>query len=253
MLRNSMKEPVPKFRPEQQKSPDDRYRHELIQKEFRSILEASDYVLPEKTDAVMVLAAPPTQTGPTANYAQEDNPENVARIRLAIEVCKKVAAKKLNKDLEQINKEDFRSGVMPLLVLNAESERLAMMKKISVEEFHFPPEMVRELNCGPVGIANTKTQFEVFNGDPEFSKFSHVTLITNAYHSPRAARTASMNLPPNIGFDVIGVPLKDFKSNVLRKVLGEIKRILSYTEKGDIAKYSRENDTTKESADSKNK
>ncbi len=41
-------------------------------------------------------------------------------------------------------------------------------------------------------------------------------------------------------FDVIGVPLKDIPFDVYRKVKGEMKRIMQYSENGDISKYPRE-------------
>src|SRR3989344_4630269 len=230
-------ERLPKFRPEQKKSQEDLFKHELIQKEFRNIFESSEYTLPENTKAIMILSAPPNEKGENFSDEKEGSPENVARIKLAIEVYKRIAAKKLGKDIKQLTDEDLRSEILPFIILNGETEQLPMMRKVAVDEFHFPLEKLQEMDCGRRGVANTKTQFEKFELDPHLSKLPHIALITNAYYAPRVVRTASANLSADTDFDVIGVPLKDLKFNVFRKTRGEVKKIIRYAEKGDMSKH----------------
>ncbi len=175
------------FGEENHKSKDDHFKHELIQKEFRSLLENSGYELPENTEAIMVLSAPPNEMGVNFTDEKEKSPENIMRIDLAIEVCKKITAKKINKNIEQLTSDDFKNEIVPLLVLNGETEQLPMMRRIAVDDYHFPLEKIREINCGDRGIANTKTQFEATKNDPLLGKVKHITLVTTAYHIPRLA------------------------------------------------------------------
>ncbi|HMS22719.1 MAG TPA: hypothetical protein PKA38_03035 [Candidatus Levybacteria bacterium] len=92
-------------------------------------------------------------------------------------------------------------------------------------------------NAEASGVANTKTQFNSINSDPSLKDASHITIITSDYHVPRVKRTAVKNLRNNISFDVLPAPqLEHDPYNVYPKVMGEVRRIIKYSNKGDISK-----------------
>ncbi len=112
------------------------------------------------------------------------------------------------------------------------------------EEAGYGPELLRKLgapthvahfqDCGPRGVANTKTQFEVIVTDERTRNLRNIVLITNSYHIPRVERTAGKLLPNTMSFVVLA-DMQDYSMfNTFLKVSGEIDRILKYSEKGDI-------------------
>ena len=220
-------------------SPQDRksFLHGLIQEEFRSILENSNYELPENTEAIMILSASP-RGWHTASNTQEDHPEDEARIKFGVEVYKRFLSKKLNKSIAEITDSDFRDGALPIFILNGATEQLQMMERIALR-YGIPKEKIILLNCGDHVVANTKTQFTKLAEHPVAGRFTNIAVVSANYHIPRVARTASTNLPQDVNFDVLGVPFKDMPFNVYRKVRGEVKKIFEYYKKGDIAKYPR--------------
>lgn len=205
--------------------------HKMI-KEFRDHLTTEKYEPPTETSGVVVLSAPPEKRD---NEVIEKTPENVARIEYGIEMIKQVVAKKSKKPIEEITNEDIIKYAPPL-ILNGETEQLPAMSEMAAEA-EFPKEKIQLLNSGDRGLSNTKTQFEKMNDDKRFQTAKHFTYITTSYHIPRVTRTADQNLNPDINFEVIGIPLKEFKYDIYRKVRGEVKRILKYSEKGDMDRF----------------
>lgn len=195
-------------------------RHRLIE-EFRGILTSGEYEVPVKTDGVVALSAPSI-------------PDHKARIELSIEVIKQIVAKKAGKTLESVTSEDIITHGPPL-ILNGDTKQLPEMAEIA-QDLGFPKKKVESINCEKGGVANTKTQFEVMREDLRYENAKHLTFVTNAWHAPRAARTAAQSLRPGIIFDVIPVPHKRAPSNVYRVVRGEVKRIKLYLAKGDITR-----------------
>lgn len=215
------------------------FRRELIQKEFRHILKNARYEISENTDAIMVLSASP-RGWHTKDNIQEDHPEDTARIKFSIEVYKEFVAKKLKKPIEEIATEDLKSDDLPPLVLNGATEQLHMMERIALS-LGFPREKIILFNCGDHAVANTKTQFTLLAQNRSTEKFKNIVVISTSYHMPRVARTATVSLPKDVNFDVLGVPVKDFPFNVYRSVKGEVKRIINYSQKGDISAYPHRN------------
>lgn len=222
-----------------QRSEAGEFRHRLIQEEFRDALFASDYVIPEKTDGVVILSAREfvTKGGMIQNYSLPENAENKARIEMGIEVVKQIVAKKMHKKIETVtNKEVLRHA--PPLILNGTPKQLPLMHQIALAN-GFPPEKIELVDCGAVGVANTKTQFEVMNTFFKEKRPSHLTFISSSYHSPRVARTGDKNLDPAIKFDVLAVPFQKFPFQIYQVVRGEVKRIVAYSAKGDISAHVR--------------
>lgn len=225
--------------PQTPKKEEKTFRHDLIQKEFRTLLENSTYEVPEDTEAVMILSASPRGWHTEANQ-DEDFPEDVRHIEFGVEVYKQMAARKLGKPISELTEMDLKNAALPYFILNGATEQQVMMERIT-STLGFPKEKTIFLNCGDHDVANTKTQFTKLAEHPVVGALKHFAVISSRYHMPRVARTASANLPEDVDFDVLSVPLKDFPFDVYRKVRREVKRIMEYKEKGDISEYPREN------------
>lgn len=213
-----------------QRSERQEYIHQLIA-EFRDHLTKDGYEVPVKTDGVVALSAPFEKRG---EEIIEKSDENVARIEYSIQAIKDTTAKRLGKKVEEVTESDLISQGPPL-ILNGETEQLPMMHEVALEQ-DFPEEKIQLVDCGPRGVGNTKTQFTTMDQDPTNVDKKHWTFVSSSYHVPRVARTAMVNLDEKREFDVIGVPLDRIPCDVYRKIRGVVKRILTYSEKGDISK-----------------
>lgn len=209
------------------------FRHSLIQKEFREILTSPEKIVSPETQGVVVLSGA---------YLIKENgelevaiPENILRIEFGIEIVKQIVAQKSGKGVSQITREDILQYAPPL-ILNWETELLPKAKELVVR-MGFPEERIEFLDCGKMGEANTKTQFQAINSDHRYQTAKHLTFITSDYHVPRTVRTAVANLASKIDFEVLPTPhLKRASYNVFRKVRGEVRRIQTYSKKGDISR-----------------
>ncbi len=191
--------------------------------EFRTLLEKPGYDVPANTQGVVILSGPYEKL--PDGQIKEDSQENRARITFGIEVLKKVTAAR--------GEEDVRKG--PPLILNGETEQLDAMEKIA-HSLGYPAEMIELVDCGKRGVGNTKTQFTVMENDARFKGLRHLTFISSAYHVPRVTRTAEKNIGMTTEYEVLPVPLGQFSFNIFM-IRGEIRRILAYTAKGDIAEF----------------
>lgn len=168
------------------------------------------------------------------------SPENIVRIGYAIDVIKKIVAHRLNKE-EVTNKDLEQSNIR--LFLNGESSeqentsraQLDDMRRIALA-YNFPERNLKFEDCLKDGKANTLTQFNSINTDPRLAKKDNVIFITSDYHTPRVRRTAVKNLREGLEFSVLPAPQHEYdKYDVFPKVMGEIRRIIKYSQKGDIA------------------
>lgn len=168
------------------------------------------------------------------------SPENIVRIGYAIDVIKKIVAHRLkkekvtNKDLEQSNISLFLNGESAAQE-NTSRAQLDDMHRIALA-YNFPGKNLEFEDCVEDGRANTLTQFHSINTDPRLSKADNVIFITSDYHTPRVRRTAVKNLRKGLKFSVLPAPQHEYeKYNVFTKVMGEVRRIIKYSQKGDIA------------------
>lgn len=214
-----------------ERSPQQEYIHQLMT-EFRETLTREKYSIPEATDGVVALSGPPKKN---EDGVYESHDETTSRIDFAIQSIKQVVAERLHKPIDEVTNDDIIEHGPPLL-LNGEPEQLPPMQAVALG-LGFPEEKITLVDCGPVGTANTKTQFTAMDTDPRFAKVKHWTFISSGYHVPRVARTAAASLDKNKNFDVIGVPLERDDYDVYRKVRGEVKRIVTYADKGDISRH----------------
>lgn len=211
------------------------FRHQLIQKEFRDALTSIEYEVPTKTKGVIVLSAGEfIKEEERIDYSRPENSENKARIEMGIEIIRQVVAKKANKSIDEIENKDILQHA-PTLILSGTTEQLPIMKQI-VEELGFSKEKLELVDCGASGVGNTKTQFETINSHFARKKDTHITFVSSDYHIPRIVRTGHKVLNQKINFDVIPVPHEKIPYNVFKVVRGEVKRIISYANKGDISK-----------------
>ncbi|MFA4930466.1 MAG: NUDIX domain-containing protein [Patescibacteria group bacterium] len=204
--------------------------------EFRDRLHEQNYSLPQRTDGIVVLSAPPEKCEDGTFI--ERTQENEARIKYSFEIIKQIAAEKAGMSSEELT-EDQIIQFSPKLILNGETEQLQMMVEVA-HELGIPDGIIQTFNCGDRGVGNTKTQFTLMDKDPEYTNSKHLTFITTSYHVPRVVRTAEKNLSRTKEFEIIGVPYDQLEYNIYRKAKGEIKRILSYSEKGDISRFIKE-------------
>ncbi len=202
---------------------------ELI-REFRKVLTENYEPVSKETDAVVMHYSSPDYL----LTEEKKTLENEARIDLSIHVVKQVTAERMEKKIDDIFPEDIIERG-PFLVINSESEQFPFLQKI-VEDRKFPKEKFFLQDCGKIGVGNTKTQSEAINDDSRCKDFKHLVLVTSAYHVPRVGKTAQKNLDDKrFTFEVRGVSLSLFPIDVFKKTREEIKRILKYQEKGDIA------------------
>jgi uncharacterized SAM-binding protein YcdF (DUF218 family) len=152
---------------------------------------------------------------------------------------------------KQHESENFYRIERGLTALKALPEGVPMYFSGVTEEDAYSTELMRKLgvpsevalfqDCGPRGVANTKTQFEAILEDPRTRDLKSIVLVTSSYHVPRVARSASKLLPESMRFVVLA-DMDDFllvPFHPLLKVAGEIERILKYVAKGDIAEFPR--------------
>jgi uncharacterized SAM-binding protein YcdF (DUF218 family) len=199
--------------------------HTLIQEEFRTFLTSKEYPVDKDTDGVIILSADSTDTV---------NTEDQARIEFGISVIKKIVSSQTGCGLESITNEDIIQHAPPLII-NAETGQLPVFKEF-VKRLGYPDNKIVLLDCGRQGEANTKTQFTAISKDPVLGKLHNLTIITSDYHAPRVTRTANVHLNPDTNFTVIPVPHDQYGDySVYSKVRGEVKRIVYYTNKGDIS------------------
>ena len=212
-----------------------KFRHELIQNEFRDALTDKEYEAPVNTGGVVVLSAKEYTAiyGEPIDYTLDANLENKLRIEMGIEMIRKIGAHKNHKTEDEIQDRDIILDA-PALVLSGTTSQLPFMKQ-TVEDLHFPLEKVEMVDCGDVGVGNTKTQFETIGTFYADKKPEHVIFISTSYHTPRVARTGNNSLN-NLSFDVVPVPYSKYKFNVFKVVRGEVGRIEKYSEKGDISR-----------------
>ncbi|TRZ51180.1 hypothetical protein D4R99_04700 [bacterium] len=185
-----------------------------LEKEFEQLYNLSPRKLPTDIDAVVVLSHE-DYNFPENDIRRRETKELFSRCEYSVELLKNTSAE-------------------ILLVLNGLRVQLPLMEKY-VRDSGVKKEQIRLLDCGEIGKSNTKLQFEVFLEDPFLRKMKKVVFITNRYHVPRATRTASKFLPENMIFYVFGVPGDTHLYDKQKNIAEEIKRIIKYSQTGDIS------------------
>lgn len=211
--------------------------------EFRKIYSEEATGTPEKIDynanAVITLSGHGIYDtkGKAVTWV---SPENIVRIGYSIDIIKKIVAHRLNK--QSVTNEDIEKSNV-LLFLNGESAeqediyraQLDDMERIALA-YNFPKDHIRKQDCVEDGKANTLTQFHSINKDPRLGRTDTVIFITSDYHVPRAKRAAVKNLRAGLQFSVLAAPQHEYSSyDIYPKVMGEVRRIIKYSQKGDIA------------------
>lgn len=201
---------------------------QLLFQEFRRILNQHE-ILPT-AQAVVVLSGHPTRDF-SGNVTSEYSLENIARIAFGVQTVLMIAAKKMERPLEEIS---FGDG--PYLVLNGDEKQLEPMEEIAAD-FGFPSDRMILVNSGKREVSNTKTQFEMMKSDLICKNFRDVIYITHDYHALRVALTAKKQLPPDCCYVIFPVlnGYKGFSYNMFRAFRKEIDKIQEYANRGDIA------------------
>lgn len=168
----------------------------------------------QNSDGVVVLSGRNfifTYSG-ALNEKDPANVENIARIRTGIEVSHQLEVP---------------------LILNGTALQLPIMKEIARKAADPNVEII-EVNCDRDGQANTKTQIQALMELYKDKLPSSLTCITTGYHALRVSCTLEKHLDSQIGYEVVAMPFAWYPYAVCMAVKGEVARILTYSEKGDI-------------------
>jgi hypothetical protein len=171
------------------------------------------------------------------------NQEEIARIKFAHYIWKRVCWLKDQQFyrpswqyLLSLQFSDYKEKLPPRFILNGTTEQLPGMKRVALK-VGVPEKYIILVDCGKYGIANTKTQFTAITEHFTLSRARCLTFISSGYHIPRINRTAAANLPGKLRFQCLGIPFGIYLYNIPEKVLGELRRIVDFSKKGDIVKY----------------
>lgn len=167
--------------------------------------------------------------------------ENIARVREAVRVCKRVAEPFVGFS-DATQQEIIKVGVK--LIVHGVDRNVALMQQTAIE-CGYPPEMI---TCFSIGVdGNTKDQMHFMNDHFKDEEKSFV-FVTSAYHVPRTVRTVKKQLAPHLKGVVASVPyvrgwFPESKIvggpvynpvDPLAKDEGEVSRIFKYAKKGDL-------------------
>jgi uncharacterized SAM-binding protein YcdF (DUF218 family) len=206
-----------------------------LRSEFAALYQSPEREVVPETDAVVVMSAYEFN-GKPSEFDPEDpiNAENIARISTAVHITRAVVSARLHKPVEKLTIDELED--MPSLVLNGTTTQLPFMETVAAN-LGVPADKLISLDCGPKGVANTKTQFQGVSHYANQLKIEgladprHITFVTSTYHVPRTRRTGNVHLNPDIDFIVTHTPPQAVETG---KIAGEIARIGKYAVKGDI-------------------
>ncbi|MEK7116769.1 MAG: ElyC/SanA/YdcF family protein [Patescibacteria group bacterium] len=170
--------------------------------EFIDLYKSSPETVPKNTDGIVVLMGPARRV-------------DISRINLGLNILRTL------------------SNPVPIIFSGVTEEREEILSLM--ERLGSPKSLTHFQDCGKTGVANTKTQFETLIADPLTKDLRRLAIVTSVWHIPRVKRTAAKFLPPETRFVVAGNPdgSNDCDSFVL--VMGEIRKIIEYSARGDIS------------------
>ncbi|MFH0804169.1 MAG: ElyC/SanA/YdcF family protein [Candidatus Zambryskibacteria bacterium] len=179
---------------------------ELI-KEFEDLYK-NPPIIPKDADALVILQG-----------ALDPKEEDISRIKCGLNVLKVLGR--------------------PIPVIFSGATESRAEKLAQMEQSGIPKELCHFQDGSKLGVINTKTQFEILITDPLTKDFKNLVIVTSTYHIPRVKRTVGKFLPEEIRFVAVGNP-EDWKiHNSFLKIIDEIKKIIAYSDKGDILIYPR--------------
>lgn len=171
-------------------------------REFEDLYNNPSKTVPKDADGVIVLM------GPTLKV-------DTSRIKLGLNILKTLG------------------GSVPIIfsgVTEKREEILSLLERLSSSK-----SLIHFQDCGKIGTANTKTQFEILITSPLTKDLRRLVIITSAWHIPRVKRTAAKFLPPETEFVVMGNPDGSDDCDSFALVMDEIRKIIEYSAKGDIS------------------
>jgi len=204
-----------------------RYMERLLAEEFPPLFSRDQPVyVPSKDAKFVVVMSAPSDPGDHG-----DNAENTARIRFAADIFGRVWAGcgvNLTAATHPMH--------WPRLVLNGTTEQLPGMSRVALA-LGIPSELFCCIDCGPDGVGNTKTQFDVMTEHPQLGQASRLIMISSDYHGPRLARMAEGLYLPKTQIDLVLAPWATNPVDAVRLSGGEARRIIEYIAKGDLYPY----------------
>lgn len=153
--------------------------------------------------------------------------ENRSRIRFAISLQQRTA--RLRRPATKQGR--VLRGYAPLYLIGT-TEQLTDLREMA-EEMGCLGEPTL-LDCGPIGRANTQTQFVAINEHFRLSGAGHITVVTSRFHVPRVARTADRWLSERMDFSVVGAPEGLSEVDIESILQREAGRIIEYGQHGDL-------------------
>lgn len=139
------------------------------------------------------------------NIGAVDQEDGYNRMRLGIEIAKKVAAKKLDKQESNLTSEELQK-YGPIILFNGGAYDNSLLKDaLDKNEIKDYPKENFYIFTLPEGQANTGTQFKTLYQKHEDSNIdlnnAEIAIVTHAYHFPRVYRY--FDNKPNFDFFVI--------------------------------------------------
>jgi hypothetical protein len=201
--------------------------------------------VPDDLDMAWVLSGPGTVTTPPGDGFYADRLQDLERVYCGIQAIIIATAKWLNKKPHELTKADILQG-RAILFYNGESQSLDIHPLIGkyphiedllawaqTSEFTLP---FSHLVYSPIGIGNTPDQItNLANFLQENPYIRKIAVVTHLPHSRRVSRYLHhYNHLFSDRIQFIEYPVPEIPQFV-GGVIGEIKRILRYSHKGDLA------------------
>lgn len=232
------------------------YKNPLITADIEIVWVVSGHDTFDGSQATSVYSLPSISA-----YHGEDR----QRILKGVELVKKITAKRLNKNLNEVTTHDI-SLYGPYFFYNGVFRQNQILKNASPDDFPLPKDKVIIEEITPVRDptpqqANTKTQFEKFPHrllQKLMSGKAKMAVVTNRYHLPRVRR--QVEAPSIIKREPLWHEIKvdffaadDLKKPkaktsrhknaafILQNIKSETAKIASYTKKGDLTPNPEQN------------
>lgn len=209
----------------------ERFMERMLQLEFPEALlrdGGCSGLRSDSGDHVVVMSAPGD------DGANEENTARVGEGAKALRTLRGMSCDNVGDDRFPI----FSDLAGPKLVLNGTTEQLPGMRRVAEKRCKVPSELIVEIDCGPDGVGNTKTQFEIMVNHPIAGVAEKLVMVSSDYHAPRLLRMTSKYMP-RICIVLVLVPWASRREAItaMRLCAGEARRIVEYSRAGDIYVY----------------
>lgn len=205
--------------------------------EIKTIQKRSNPTVDPSTTYVWVLSGRSSYLKESVDGPDvKDLEDDYNRLNLAIQIAREVVQKLLGRT--SLTEEDIQE-YGPQIVYNGRPKHNEDLKKALREGLltHYPLNKFLILDLDPKEWSS-KGQFMSFKEEVPTTNTS-VAIVTHAYHGPRILRTIESQWNPfgaNTSVSLYLVDRELISPGIQEDLLGEMKRIPTYTQKGDLTK-----------------